>query len=55
MTTSASRPIDTCDVESARWRIDPSRSSVEFHVPNVYGLQTVRGRFQRYSGTLESS
>ena len=29
------------------------RSSVEFHVPNFYGLQTVTGRFGSSEGTLE--
>jgi polyisoprenoid-binding protein YceI len=53
MTTSTSRSIDTFDIEHARWRIDPGRSSVEFHVPNFFGLQTVRGRFQRYAGMLD--
>jgi polyisoprenoid-binding protein YceI len=37
------------------WRLDPSRSSVEFHVPNLYGLLTVHGRFDRYEGTLNVS
>jgi polyisoprenoid-binding protein YceI len=35
------------------WRLDPTRSSVEFHVPNFYGLMTVKGRFERFDGTLE--
>jgi polyisoprenoid-binding protein YceI len=51
--TSESRPIDTFEIKNTRWRIDPSRSSVEFHVPNFYGLQTVKGRFQLYAGTLD--
>lgn len=37
------------------WRLDPSRSSVEFHVPNLYGLMAVKGRFDRYHGTLDVS
>jgi polyisoprenoid-binding protein YceI len=41
------------DIQHARWRIDPERSSVEFHVRNMYGLQTVKGRFERYDGTLD--
>jgi polyisoprenoid-binding protein YceI len=53
MSTSTSRPIDTFDIENARWRIDSNRSSVEFRVPNFFGLQTVKGRFQRYAGTLD--
>jgi polyisoprenoid-binding protein YceI len=35
------------------WRLDPSRSSVEFHVRSLYGLVTVKGRFDRYEGTLD--
>jgi polyisoprenoid-binding protein YceI len=53
MSTSTSRPIDTFDIENARWRIDSNRSSVEFRVPNFFGLQTVKGRFRRYAGTLD--
>jgi polyisoprenoid-binding protein YceI len=34
------------------WHLDPSRSSVEFHVRHFYGLITVRGHFERYEGTL---
>jgi polyisoprenoid-binding protein YceI len=37
------------------WRLDPARSSVEFHVPHFYGLMTVKGRFDRYQGTLDLS
>jgi polyisoprenoid-binding protein YceI len=37
------------------WRLDPDRSSVEFHVPNFYGLMTVKGHFGRYDGTLDLS
>jgi YceI-like domain len=41
------------DIQNGRWRIDPARSSVEFHVRNLWGLQTVKGRFESYSGTIE--
>ena len=37
------------------WRLDPSRSSVAFHVRGLYGLVTVKGRFDRYEGTLDMS
>jgi polyisoprenoid-binding protein YceI len=37
------------------WRLDPARSSVEFHVPHFYGLMTVKGRFDRYEGRLDLS
>jgi polyisoprenoid-binding protein YceI len=43
----------TLDVEQSVWRLDPSRSSVEFHVRHFYGLMTVKGRFERYEGTLD--
>jgi polyisoprenoid-binding protein YceI len=34
------------------WRLDPARSSVEFHVPHFWGLMTVKGHFDRYEGML---
>ena len=37
------------------WRLDPARSSVEFHVRHFYGLMTVKGRFDRYQGSLDLS
>ena len=37
------------------WRLDPTRSSVEFHVRHFYGLMTVNGRFADYEGTLDLS
>jgi polyisoprenoid-binding protein YceI len=37
------------------WRLDPTRSSVEFHVRHFYGLMTVKGRFDRYRGSLDLS
>lgn len=40
-------------VTATRWRIDPSRSSVEFRTRTFWGLSTVRGRFHRYEGTLD--
>jgi polyisoprenoid-binding protein YceI len=42
-------------IHHTRWRIDPQRSSVEFRVRNFYGLQTVKGRFEHYRGTLDLS
>jgi len=35
------------------WELDPSRSSVEFHVRHFYGLLTVKGHFDRYEGRLD--
>jgi polyisoprenoid-binding protein YceI len=37
------------------WRLDPDRSSVEFHVPNFWGLMTVKGRFGGFDGRLDLS
>ncbi len=53
MNTDASDSNDIPDVDRTRWRIDPTRSSVEFHAPNFWGLATVKGKFERYDGTLE--
>jgi polyisoprenoid-binding protein YceI len=47
---SAARGLGT-----GRWRLDPARSSVEFHVRPFYGLMTVKGRFDRYRGALDLS
>jgi polyisoprenoid-binding protein YceI len=43
------------ELTSGSWRLDSARSSVEFHVPHFYGLMTVKGRFERYQGTLDLS
>jgi polyisoprenoid-binding protein YceI len=53
MSTDETDPDALPDVDRTRWRIDPARSSVEFHVPNFWGLATVKGKFERYDGTLE--
>jgi polyisoprenoid-binding protein YceI len=37
------------------WRLDPARSSVEFHVPHFYGLMTVKGHFDNFQGSLDLS
>ena len=55
MSTHPTDPVGTSDIYQARWRIDPARSSVAFHVPQFYGLSTVKGRFERYDGTLSLS
>jgi polyisoprenoid-binding protein YceI len=48
--TTAARGLGT-----GTWRLDPARSSVEFHVRHLYGLVTVKGRFDRYQGSLDLS
>jgi polyisoprenoid-binding protein YceI len=51
-TTPITDVADTPDITSGDWQLDPTRSSVEFHVPHFYGLMTVNGHFDRYEGTL---
>jgi polyisoprenoid-binding protein YceI len=48
-------PLPAADIATGAWRLDPARSSVEFHVPHFYGLMTVKGNFDRYEGTLDLS
>ena len=44
---------DTHELAGTRWQLDPTASTAEFRVPNVWGLATVKGRFQRIEGWLE--
>jgi polyisoprenoid-binding protein YceI len=37
-----------------RWSLDPARSSVDFAVGTFWGLGTVRGHFDRFSGWYET-
>jgi len=53
MSTHATDSLTAPRVETTRWRIDPARSSVEFHVKNLWGIATVEGRFARFGGTLD--
>jgi polyisoprenoid-binding protein YceI len=53
MSTPIPTPVATRSIEQTAWRIDPRRSSVEFEVPCVWGLVKVKGRFDRYDGTLD--
>ena len=57
MTTSnhLASATELADIASGSWRLDPTRSSVEFHVRHFYGLITVKGRFAGYDGTLDLS
>jgi polyisoprenoid-binding protein YceI len=48
--TSPAQP--TASLAGGTWRLDPARSSVEFHVRHFYGLMTVKGHFDDYQGTL---
>jgi polyisoprenoid-binding protein YceI len=36
------------------WRVDPAKSRVGFDVRHLWGLATVRGRFDEFRGTLVS-
>jgi polyisoprenoid-binding protein YceI len=53
MSTETPKPAGPPAIKKTRWRIDPARSSVEFHSPTFWGLMTVKGRFERYDGTLD--
>lgn len=52
MTSPPASAALTHNIARTRWRIDPSRSQVQFQVPHFYGLMTVKGHFDRYDGTL---
>ena len=52
-TDTITHPSDTKSLTQGRWRVDPARSSVEFRTPTLWGLATVKGRFDRYDGTLD--
>ena len=52
-TDTITNPSDTQSLTQGRWRVDPARSSVEFRTPTLWGLATVKGRFDRYDGTLD--
>ena len=45
-TDTLTNPVDTQSIPQERWRIDPTRSSVEFRAPTLWGLATVKGRFE---------
>ena len=46
------RPDDTL---TGRWELDPDRSRVEFRARHLWGLMTVKGRFDAYAGRLDLS
>jgi polyisoprenoid-binding protein YceI len=52
MSTTHFGPL-TDQLAGTRWRLDPSASSAEFRVPNLWGLAWVKGRFGRLDGRLE--
>jgi polyisoprenoid-binding protein YceI len=53
MSTTIPQPTDVHSIEQTRWRIDPTRSRIEFRTPTFWGLVTVNGRFEHYDGTLD--
>ena len=53
MSTTTPQATDLQSIESTRWRIDPTRSRVEFRTSTFWGLLTVKGHFERYEGTLD--
>jgi polyisoprenoid-binding protein YceI len=55
MRTHAADSVGDPSIETTTWRIDPDRSTVEFHVATFGGIATVTGRFTRYHGTLDLS
>lgn len=50
VTDPTHRPGETI---SGGWQLDPRRSSVEFRVPLIWGLGTVKGHFDDYHGQLD--
>jgi polyisoprenoid-binding protein YceI len=54
-TPSIDSPATVGGLATGTWRLDPARSSIEFHVPHFYGLMTVKGRFDSYHGSLNLS
>jgi polyisoprenoid-binding protein YceI len=51
----STQTLPTSDLATGSWLLDPVRSSVEFRVPTLFGLATVKGEFRRYVGTLSVS
>jgi polyisoprenoid-binding protein YceI len=52
-TDPTTSPTPVSELATGSWRLDPSRSSVEFHVRHFYGLMTVKGHFDRFEGTID--
>jgi polyisoprenoid-binding protein YceI len=50
MTTNTIPPASAArGLATGTWRLDPARSSVEFHVRRFYGLMTVKGRRSKWT------
>ncbi len=52
---SGNTPIGDLNIAQATWRLDPARSQVEFRTRTFWGLSTVKGRFEKYAGTMDLS
>src|SRR3954449_4503975 len=52
-TQTTTTPAVAARLADGSWRLDPTRSSVAFHVRHFYGLMTVKGEFADYDGTLD--
>ena len=46
-----SRTVTETQTTVERWTVDPSRTTVEFEVEHLWGLHSVRGRFNRFDGS----
>ena len=55
MSTRTNHAAEVPDIETTRWRIDPARSRIQFRTRTFWGLIWVKGRFERYDGTLDLS
>ena len=53
MSTHHADAIGAPSIRLTRWRIDPTRSVLEFHARTLWGMGTVKGTFARYHGTLD--
>ena len=47
------QPAGVASIADGAWQLDPTQSSVEFHVRHFWGLITVKGAFSAYEGTLD--
>jgi polyisoprenoid-binding protein YceI len=52
-TQTTTTPAVAARLTNGSWRLDPTRSSVKFHVRHFYGLMTVKGEFADFDGTLD--
>jgi polyisoprenoid-binding protein YceI len=48
---STSAQVVQADAPKRTWKVDPSRSTVDFSVPTAWGLATAKGRFHSFDGS----